>query len=93
MVDDDRRCREVVKAMDQAQEGAATNATDGSGGPAGEARTPREAVNKLACFCASMPSEFSVSASLAWSFRVVLKDKASSSNASIMASWRGLGLG
>jgi hypothetical protein len=38
MVDDNRRCREVVKAMDRAQEGAATNATDGSGGPVGEGR-------------------------------------------------------
>ena len=45
MVDDDRCCREVVKVMDQAQGGATTGVGDG-GGPAGEARTSREALGE-----------------------------------------------
>ena len=42
IVNDNRLCREVVKAMDQAQEGAATGTTD-SDGPMGEAGTSHEA--------------------------------------------------
>ena len=44
-MDDDRRWREVVKAMDRAQEGAATGVADG-GDPAGEIATSQEAAGE-----------------------------------------------
>ena len=52
MVDDDRRWREVVKAMDRAQEGAATGVADG-GDPAGEIATSREAAGESGAAAAS----------------------------------------
>ena len=52
MVDDGRRWREVVKAMDRAQEGAVTGVADG-GDPAGEITTSREAAGESGAAAAS----------------------------------------
>ena len=46
MVNNNRRWREVAKAIERAQTGATTGLADSSGGPAGEAGRPQEALGE-----------------------------------------------